>query len=104
MGRIESMPDYLWGRGSFEPLESFSLPALNTMRPYVWTEWQRADEIRTGGFANWEKTNERESETAMAPEHPYELRCRPVLTEHLYIPIEAEDPNVGRPDPSGSKL
>jgi len=88
------------GEPRFEPLESFALPGLNTMQPYVWTAWRRADELREGGFAGWEKTQGLESEGSAPAGHPYELRCRPVLTDHLYVDIESEDANIARPDPS----
>ena len=84
-----------------EAMESFTLPALETMRPYEWTPWRRADELRDGFFAGWEKVHGKDAEALPPPEHPYELRCRPVLTDHLYIPVESEDPNIARPDPSG---
>jgi hypothetical protein len=84
-----------------EPMEIFELPRFASLEPYVWSPWARADAVRGGDFAAWgELHGARETAPAAAPLLPFELRCRTVLWEHLYTPLEADDPNVGRPDPS----
>jgi hypothetical protein len=85
----------------YEPSENFNLPALNSMTPYVWTPWRKADEVRGGAFADWERVQGRPaSDPAQAAPEPFEMRCRPVLSDALFIPIVAEDANVRKPDPS----
>jgi hypothetical protein len=107
------------GPAPHDPMEIFSLPAFQTLVPYVWSPWQRADDVRRADFAGWEKLHGVAAEdapacapdadascapgTGAAPraiEHPFEMRCRTVLWDRLYTPIEAEDVNVGKPDPS----
>jgi hypothetical protein len=88
-----------------DPMEVFELPRFATLVPYVWSPWRRAEEIRRADFAGWEKLHGEGADTpasSSAIEHPFELRCRTVLSDVLYTPIEAEDANVGRPDPGAS--
>ncbi len=91
-----------------EPMEVFALPAFASLVPYAWSPWRRADELRGGFFAGWEKLHgvdaggESEPHANAAPQvdrNPFELRCRTVLSDVLYTPIEAEDPNIARPGP-----
>jgi hypothetical protein len=88
-----------------EPMEIFALPRFATLVPYVWSPWARADELRGGDFAAWGKLHGAPDEPhgpVAAPPAPFEMRCRTVLWEHLYTPLEADDPNVGRPEPAPS--
>ena len=89
------------GVSRHDPLEHFDLPAVKSMTPYVWTPWRKADRISGGVFADWERVHGMEpSEPIPGVEHPFEMRCRAVVFDGLFIPVEAEDPNVTRPDPS----
>ena len=89
----------------YEPLETFRLPAVRGMTPYVWTPWRKADEVSGGAFADWEKVHGRDpSEPKPAASEPFEMRCRAVLSEALYIPVRAEDANATKPDPRAGKL
>jgi hypothetical protein len=83
-----------------EPMEVFSLPRFQSLTPYVWSAWRVADELRGADFAGWGKLHGQPAAPAMAPREPFEMRCRTVLWDPLYTPIEEEDPNVGRPDPN----
>ena len=81
------------------------LPAINAMQPYVWTPWRKADEVRGGAFADWERVQGMSaSDPEPAAPEPFEMRCRPVLSNALFIPVRAEDANVTKPDPSAGKL
>jgi len=97
-----------------ETMELFHLPPLESLLPYVWSPWRKADELGGGAFAGWEKLQGIGAgtgpdgkpvllEKASLPAFPYEMRCRVVLAESLVVPIEAEDSNIGRPDPSAAK-
>lgn len=83
-----------------EPMELFELPPLNSMEPYRWSPWRVADEVRGGYFAGWGKLHGEAPDGSPAPAEPYSLRCRPVLADYLHVPIAAEDPNVGKPEPA----
>ena len=98
------------GPPRFEAMEVFNLPPLTELEPYQWSPWRPADEVRGGAFANWEELHGVGAESAPdgtplplesspTPDFPYELRCRAVLSDRLHVPVEADDPNVGRPDP-----
>ena len=99
-----------WPQGEGEPwrneaMEDFDLPAVKSMTPYVWTPWRHADRISGGAFADWERVQGMEaSEPIPGVEHPFEIRCRAVLAEALYVPIQSEDTNVTKPDPSAGKM
>jgi hypothetical protein len=106
-------PPETQGPAGFDTMEVFHLPRLEGLVPYVWSPWRVADELRGGLFAGWEKLQGDGARTspegtplpperASAPPFPYELRCRTVLADYVYVPIEAEDPNVRRPDPSAA--
>ena len=93
-------PNPQGGEWRTDPMEHFDLPPVRSMTPYVWTPWRRADKISGGVFAGWERVQ------GMAPSepipnvpHPFEMRCRAVLFDGLFVPVEAEDPNVTKPDP-----
>jgi hypothetical protein len=83
-----------------DPMEIFHLPPLPQLTPYVWSPWHKADEVRSTFFAGWEKLHGMPPDEQTALAHPFELRCRPVLSDSLYVPVEAEDANVAKPDPS----
>lgn len=83
-----------------EPMEVFALPRFASLVPYVWSPWRRADELLGADFAGWGKLQGEPAEPVAAPPHPFELRCRTVLWDRLFTPLEAEDPNAARPDPS----
>jgi hypothetical protein len=85
-----------------EPMEVFELPRFARLVPYVWSPWRRADQVLGGDFAGWGKLHGAPAELAGAPPHPFELRCRTVLWDRLFTPVETEDPNVARPDPSSA--
>lgn len=83
-----------------EPMEIFALPLLDTLAPYQWSRWRTAEERRSAPFAGWEKLDGRAPDAmASASAPPFELRCRTVLSDVVYIAIEEEDPNLARPDP-----
>ena len=88
----------------YEPLETFKLPAVRGTTPYVWTPWRKADEVSGGAFADWEKVQGQASEPKPAAPEPFEMRCRAVLSDALFVPIRAEDENVDKPDPSAGKM
>lgn len=77
-----------------EPTEFFALPALDAHPPWHWSPWQRAVQVRQGEHVLFE------SATATAalplPEHPFELRCRTVLSEELAVPAADQDPTIAR--------
>ncbi|MBI4911474.1 MAG: hypothetical protein HY823_01950 [Acidobacteria bacterium] len=104
------------GKGSKNPesMEYFRFPGLQSLAPYEWSPWRKADELRGGILAGWEKLQGTGAETGpdgrprpqgipSAPAFPFEMRFRVVLADLLVVPIEAEDPNIGRPDPSTFK-
>jgi len=80
-----------------DPMELFHLPLLNSLLPWRWSEWREPDEVRGGFFAGWEKLHGIAADGSPRPAEPFSLRCRPVLADFLYVPITAEDPNVGKP-------
>src|SRR5687768_5066495 len=43
------------GPAPHDPMEIFSLPTFQSLVPYVWSPWQRADDVRTADFTGWEK-------------------------------------------------
>ncbi|MGH8172725.1 MAG: hypothetical protein ACREPX_06235 [Rhodanobacteraceae bacterium] len=85
-----------------EPMEVLAVPALGSMKPYVWSHWAAAKEIRAGQFAGWEKTNDRASAESAVPEFPFEMRCHPVLSDVTYVPSPEKDPNIAMPDPTSA--
>jgi len=87
-------------RTRHESMEVLPIPALNSMRPYVWSSWAPAKEFRPGQFAGWEKTSELASAASAPPEFPFELRCRPVLSDVVYVSTREMDPNIAMPDPA----
>ena len=72
-----------------EPMELFSLPPLNTLEPFRWSDWRIADEIRGGFFAGWGKLHGEAADGSPQPAQPFALRCRPVLADFLYVPVAA---------------
>lgn len=104
LGVAVSWPSSEQGPRPHDPSEIFHIPSIATLEPYVWTPWRGADEVRGGDMPDWERVQGMESAAAPPVEHPFRLRCRTVLTDFLYIPIEAEDPNVTVPDPSARSV
>lgn len=109
-------PDRTWARGGGrlaialawradeprhgEPTEILNLPRLDAYPPWVWSPWQRADALRAGDFAVFNALQDRGTDAALAlPEHPFELRCRVVLSDSPVVPGAADDPAIGRPEP-----
>jgi hypothetical protein len=113
-------PDLAWARGTGrlaitlgwradeplhgEPTEIFNLPKLDAYPPWVWSPWRRADALRGGDFAVYDALQDRSTDTALAtPEHPFELRCRVVLSDSPVVPGAADDPAIGRPEPDAAE-
>jgi hypothetical protein len=86
-----------------ESMEVIKIPALSVMTPYVWSSWQAAQEFRPGEFADWEKTSQRASADADVTENPFEMRCRPVLTDAIFVPAREQDSNILMADPSAAR-
>lgn len=86
-----------------EPMEVFALPSLGTLTLYEWSAWARADEIRAAEFAGWEKLEGRPPDAATPPQHAFQLRCRTVLSDVVYVAGEEEDANLARPDPRATR-
>lgn len=68
------------GPARFEPLEIITPPPI-AGEPGVWSPWVRAGRVRAGGFGAIEEVNRQASPPAEMPAHPFELRCRLVLTD-----------------------
>ncbi len=78
-----------------DPTEIFRLPALEAYPLYHWSPWQRAQHVRTGEHVEYQAMQGASAEVpAPAPQHPFELRCRTVLSPHIAVPAEAEDANI----------
>jgi hypothetical protein len=69
------------GPADVEPLELIRLPPLGNTPPNEWSEWMNATDLRPGAFGWWEEAHQRESAPAIAPEHPFEMRCRLLWAE-----------------------
>jgi hypothetical protein len=113
-------PDLAWARGTGrlaiasrwnddeplhgEPTEIFNLPKLDAYPPWVWSPWRRADALRAGDFAVYDALQDRGTEAALAPpEHPFEVRCRVVLSDSPVVPGAADDPAIDRPEPDAAE-
>jgi hypothetical protein len=68
-----------------EPMELFPFPPMATMAPDAWSEWTSSASRRTGAFAWWEEVHGSPPEPPAPIEHPFELRCRLLLKDHLYV-------------------
>jgi hypothetical protein len=79
-----------------EPSEVFVLPALDAHPPYRWSPWRPAAQIRDGDHAAFDTLNNAPATPVPAPAHPFELRCRTVLSEELAVPAAADDPEIRR--------
>lgn len=95
-----SWPDDPAGPPRHEASEVFRIPSIAPFEPYVWSPWRGADEVRGGDMPDWERVQGLASASAPPIAHPFALRCRTVLSDGVYIPSLADDPNVSRPDPS----
>ncbi|MFN7954310.1 MAG: hypothetical protein U0610_21470 [bacterium] len=84
-----------------EASELFHIPSIATFEPYVWSPWRGPDEVRGGDMPDWERVHGIAGAPAPPIEHPFALRCRTVLSDVVYVPTVADDPNASRPDPSG---
>ena len=100
LGVAVSWPSPEQGPRPRDPSEVFRIPSIANLEPYVWTPWRGPDEVRGGDMPDWERVQGMASAAAPPVDHPFRLRCRTVLTDFLYIPLQAEDPNVTVPDPS----
>jgi hypothetical protein len=69
----------------WEPMELFAFPSMRTMVPDVWSEWASAASQRAGAFGWWEEVHGTPPEPAAPIELPFELRCRLLLKDHLYV-------------------
>lgn len=99
LGVAVSWPNPEQGPRPHDPMETFRIPSIADLEPYVWTPWRGPDEVRGGDMPDWERVQGMESAAAPPVEHPFRLRCRTVLTDALFIPLESEDPNVTAPEP-----
>lgn len=79
-----------------EPTELFALPALEAHPPWRWSPWQRAADVRQGEHVLFESAASARAPAPPLPAHPFELRCRTVLSEELAVPAPDQDPNIGR--------
>jgi hypothetical protein len=87
-----------------EPMEVIRIPAMSLLTPYVWSSWQVAQEFRPGEFADWEKANHHVgSSDTTETENAFEMRCRPVLTDAIFVPAREEDANILVADPSAAR-
>jgi hypothetical protein len=68
-----------------EPLELFALPAPGDAPPDRWSPWQTADRMREGAFGWWEEVHGAPPEAVAAVPFPFELRCRLLLKDYLYV-------------------
>jgi hypothetical protein len=69
----------------WEPMELFAFPPMATMVPDAWSEWTLAANQRAGAFGWWEEVHGSAPEPPVPIEFPFELRCRLLLKDHLYV-------------------
>lgn len=69
----------------WEPMEMFAFPPMATMVPEQWSEWTTATAQREGAFGWWEEVHGAPREESKPVEYPFELRCRLLLKDHLYV-------------------
>lgn len=103
-GRAQLVVTVRWPRADrtlrAETSEAFTLPPLDALPPYRWSPWRRADQLRRGEHAAYEALTGAPTSALAPPEHPFELRCRTVLSTELPVPAASADDNIGR-DESG---
>jgi hypothetical protein len=73
------------GPSDWEPMEMFAYPPMATMAPDEWSAWKTAAATREGGFGWWNEVHGAPAEPQAPVEHPFELRCRLLLKDHLYV-------------------
>jgi hypothetical protein len=69
----------------WEPMELFAFPPMATMVPDVWSDWTSAPSQRAGAFGWWEEVHGSAPEPPQPIAFPFELRCRLLLKDHLYV-------------------
>ncbi len=73
------------GPSDWEPMELFAYPPMATMVPDGWSTWTSAASQRAGAFGWWEEVHGSPPEPAGPLQVPFELRCRLLLKDHLYV-------------------
>jgi hypothetical protein len=73
------------GPSDWEPMETFTFPAIAPMVPDVWSAWTTAASQRAGAFGWWEEVHGSPPEPSVPIPYPFELRCRLLLKDHLYV-------------------
>ena len=69
----------------YDPMDLFPFPSMATMAPEAWSEWTSAASQRHGAFGWWEEVHGKPAEPVGPIAFPFELRCRLLLKDHLYV-------------------
>lgn len=69
----------------WEPMELFAYPTIATMAPEEWSTWSTAASQREGAFGWWAEVHGKPPEPGVPIALPFEMRCRLLLKDHLYV-------------------
>jgi hypothetical protein len=75
----------LWVHRECEARVSTKRPPMATMVPDVWSDWTSAPRQRAGAFGWWEEVHGSTPEPPQPLAFPFEVRCRLLLKDHLYV-------------------